>query len=334
MVSELTGARPHLSVVVPCYGCESCLRTLHAELSAVLSSLTPSFEIILVDDRSKQGDWKVISELAAVDPHVRGVRLNRNFGQHSAIAAGLSFAEGDWVVVMDCDLQDPPHEIARLYARAQEGFPVVFARRVNRKDSFFKRASSQFFNFVHSKLGGFAVDPSVGNYSLIARQVVLQLRQFRERNRNYGMHVGWLGYSTGFVDFEHGARHSGESTYTFGKQLSHALATVLAQSTRPLYAAAALGFFLSGSAAVYAVYLAGRRVFGQQIVEGWTSVMVSLFFLFGVLLMNMGVLGLYLGNVFLEVKGRPNFVVEETTFPLLEHAAEVQARSNWAASPR
>lgn len=306
--------RPHVSVVVPCYGCESCLRALHEALTRVLSSITPDYEIVLVDDRSKQGDWAVISELAAGDARVRGVRLNRNFGQHAAIAAGLSFAEGDWVVVMDCDLQDPPQEIARLYAKAQEGFPVVFARRMDRKDGFMKRFNSRAFNFVHGKLGGFTVDPSLGNYSIISRSVVLQLRQFKERNRNYGMHVGWLGFKTGFVDVEHQARHSGESSYTLIRQLQHALATVLAQSTRPLYFAAGLGFVMAGSAGLYAVWLVIRRILNDQIIEGWTSVMVSLFFLFGVMFMNMGVLGLYLGNVFLEVKGRPNFVVEETTF--------------------
>jgi len=307
-------ARPHLSVVVPCYGCESCLEALHEALVAAITPLTSSFEVVLVDDRSKQGDWKVIERLSAKDPRVKGVRLNRNFGQHAAIAAGISFAEGDWVVVMDCDLQDPPAEIPKLYARAKEGFPVVFARRLGRKDSFMKRFNSKAFAKVHSVLGGFDVDATVGNYSIISRQVVLQLRRFRERTRNYGLHVSWLGYQTSYVDIEHAARHSGQSTYSLAKQLTHALTTILAQSTRPLYVSAGIGFFFSSSAALYALYLIGRKFMMGISVEGWTSVMVGLFFLSGVMMMNMGVLGLYLGNVFLDVKGRPTFVVEETTF--------------------
>jgi glycosyltransferase involved in cell wall biosynthesis len=306
--------RPQLSVVVPCYGCESCLHALHAALVEALTPLVPSFELILVDDRSKQGDWRVISELAAKDPRVRGVRLNRNFGQHSAIAAGLAYAEGHFVAVMDCDLQDPPKELHKLYARAVAGVPVVFARRLGRKVGLLKRFNSWAFAKVHAVLGGFKTDAGIGNYSVLARRVVLQLRQFKERTRNYGMHVGWLGFQTEFVDIESAARHSGESTYTLGKQLKHALSTILSQSTRPLYLSAGVGFFFSSSSALYALYLVGRKVMMGVSVEGWTSVMVGLFFLSGVMMVNMGVLGLYLGNVFLDVKGRPTFVVEETTF--------------------
>ncbi|MDB4986308.1 MAG: glycosyltransferase [Myxococcaceae bacterium] len=307
-------------MVVPVYGCESCLRALYDRLVATLTSITPNFEIILVDDRSPQLDWSVIMELAGLDARVRGVRLCRNFGQHYAIAAGLQVARGNWTVVMDCDLQDPPEEIARLYQTATAGHQVVFCRRMNRKDKAAKRGLSRAFTKVHSLLGGFEADSTVGNYSIISRKVVLQLRQFRERNRNYGMEVHWLGFATTYVDIEHAARHSGESTYTLAKQLRHALSTVLSQSTRPLYASAALGFVMALGAALYAVHLMFRKLAYDQGVEGWTSVMVSLFFLFGVLIMNLGVLGLYLGSVFLELKQRPSFVVEQTTFDATEDA--------------
>jgi dolichol-phosphate mannosyltransferase len=194
------------------------------------------------------------------------------------------------------------------------GVPVVFARRLGRKVGLLKRFNSWAFAKVHAVLGGFKTDAAIGNYSVLARRVVLQLRQFKERTRNYGMHVGWLGFQTEFVDIESAARHSGESTYTLGKQLKHALSTILSQSTRPLYVSAGVGFFFSSSSALYALYLVGRKVMLGVSVEGWTSLMVGLFFLSGVMMVNMGVLGLYLGNVFLDVKGRPTFVVEETTF--------------------
>ncbi|MDB4973968.1 MAG: glycosyltransferase [Myxococcaceae bacterium] len=307
-------------MVVPVYGCESCLRALYARLVATLTAITPDFEIILVDDRSPQLDWSVIRSLAEADPRVRGLRLCRNFGQHYAIAAGLQYAEGNWTVVMDCDLQDPPEEIAKLYRAALAGSPVVFSRRMNRKDAAAKRGLSRAFSKVHGLLGGFEVDSSIGNFSIISRRVVLQLRQFRERNRNYGMEVHWLGFATTYVDVEHAARHSGKSTYTLAKQLRHALTTVLSQSTRPLYASAGLGFVMALGAAIYTLHLTIRHLLHGQEVEGWTSVMVSLFFLFGVLIMNLGVLGLYLGSVFLELKQRPSFVVEQTTFDPSEAA--------------
>jgi dolichol-phosphate mannosyltransferase len=316
----VTVKRPEISVVVPVYGCESCLRALHQRLVTTLAALGEEFEILLVDDRSTQDDWRVIRELAGEDPHVHGIRLARNFGQHHAIAAGLAFAQARWVVVMDCDLQDPPEEIPRLYAKAREGYPVVFSRRRNRKDGATKRGLSRAFSRVHGLLGGFEADASIANFSIISRKVVLELRLLRERSRNYGMHVHWLGFSTAYVDVEHATRHSGDSTYTLTKQLRHALATVLSQSTRPLYASVGLGLAMSLGAAAFTVYLVARKLYAGVAVEGWTSVMVSLFFLFGIVILNLGILGLYLGNVFLEMKGRPPFVVEQTTFEAVEEA--------------
>jgi glycosyltransferase involved in cell wall biosynthesis len=320
LVASVAQSRPEISVVVPVYGCESCLRALYERLSATLTQLVDSFEIILVDDRSPQSDWRVIHELASSDSRVRGIRLSRNFGQHHAIAAGLQYAEGRYAVVMDCDLQDPPEEIVRLYAKAREGFSVVFSRRKNRKDPIPKRGLSHAFSRVHGLLGGFEADSSIGNFSIISRKVVLQLRAFRERTRNYPMQAHWLGFATTYVDVEHAARHSGKSTYTLARQIRHAVSTVLSQSTRPLYASAALGLMMSVGAAGYAMHLMTRKFVYGLGIEGWTSVMVSLFFLFGILIMNLGILGLYLGNIFLELKQRPAFVVEQTTFDAAEDA--------------
>ncbi len=306
-------ARPRISVVVPSYGCESCLPSLYEQLVPVLEVISPAFEIVLVDDHSPQGDWGVIASLAKKDPRVRGVKLTRNFGQHSAIAAGLQHAEGQWVVVMDCDLQDRPEEIARLYAKALEGFDCVFARRVGRADPAGKVVASKVFHLLSGRFGGRREDPTVGNFSIISRRVVLELRKFREGRRNYGTQVSWLGFPTGVIDVEHGERHSGKSSYSILKGLRHAAATVLSQSTRPLYASAVLGLVMAVGAAIIAIYLVTRKLTVGYGVEGWTSVIVSLFFLFGILFLNMGVLGLYLGSVFNEVKGRPPFVVERTT---------------------
>lgn len=304
-----------ISVVVPAYGCESCLEPLHAALAPVLDAIAPRWELVLVDDHSPQRDWSVIARLAKADPRVRGVKLTRNFGQHSAIAAGLAEAEGEWIVVMDCDLQDKPEEIARLHAKAIEGYDCVFGRRVNRQDHASKIAVSRLFSFLHGKVAKFEADATVGNFSIISRRVVLELRKFREGRRNYALQVHWLGFPTAYVDIAHAERHSGKSTYSFGRQLRHAVATVLSQSTRPLYASVAFGFLAAGGAAVTAIYLVIRKLTGGVGVEGWTGVMVSVWFLFGVLFVNLGVIGLYLGSVFDEVKGRPPFVIEQTTYP-------------------
>ncbi|MDB4959683.1 MAG: glycosyltransferase [Myxococcales bacterium] len=309
-----SGSRPRISVVVPAFGCESCLEPLYEKLKLVLEPISPSFEIVLVDDHSPQQDWSVIKALAARDPRVRGVKLTRNFGQHNAIAAGLAEANGDWIVVMDCDLQDRPEEITRLYEKALEGFDCVFAKRADRVDSRGKIATSRLFNFIHGRFAGFKDDASIGNFSIISRRVVRELRKFREGRRNYGIQVHWLGFPTSYIAVTHAARHSGKSSYSVTKQLRHAVATVLSQSTRPLYASALLGLLMALGAAITAVYLIMRKLTVGYTVQGWTSVIVSLFFLFGVLFLNMGVLGLYLGSVFNEVKGRPPFVIERTTY--------------------
>jgi len=306
--------RPVISVVVPAYGCESCLEPLYAALAPVLESISPDFEIVMVEDHSPQQDWAVIAKLAARDPRVRGVKLTRNFGQHSAIAAGLAEADGDWVVVMDCDLQDRPEEVARLYAKAIEGFDCVFGRRVNRADPRRKVAASRVFSFFHGRIARFDADPAIGNFSIVSRRVVRELRKFREGRRNYGIQVHWLGFPTAYIEVEHAPRHSGETTYSFGKQLRHAVATVLSQSTRPLYASVVFGFLAALGAALTALYLVIRKVTIGSDVEGWTSVIVSLWFLFGILFLNLGVLGLYLGSVFDEVKGRPPYVIEKRTY--------------------
>jgi glycosyltransferase involved in cell wall biosynthesis len=312
--SSDTSTHPVISVVVPSYGCEECLEALHAAVVATLEPVVPCFELILVDDASKQRDWSVIGRLAARDPRVRGVRLARNFGQHYAIAAGLEYARGEWVVVMDCDLQDRPEELPRLYAKALEGYACVFARRGRRKDPSSKVALSRLFSWINGWLGGFEPDATVGNFSIVGRRVVRELRRFRERNRNYAMQVHWLGFPTAYLDVEHGARHAGETTYTLGRRLRHARETILSHSTKPLVLSAGLGLVMALGALGAALYLLVRKLTVGVSVEGWTSVMVSLFFLFGVLFLNLGVFGLYLGSIFLEMKGRPIFVVDETTF--------------------
>lgn len=319
---------PVISVVVPSYGCEHCLEALHASVVAALEPLVGNFELILVDDASKQADWSVISRLAERDPRVRGVRLARNFGQHYAIAAGLEYARGEWVAVMDCDLQDRPEELPRLYAKALEGYACVFARRVQRKDPSSKVLLSRAFSRVNGWLGGFEPDASIGNFSIVARRVVRELRRFRERNRNYAMQVHWLGFPTAYLDVEHGARHAGETTYTLGRRLRHARETILSHSTKPLVLSASFGVAMALGALAAALYLLIRKFTVGVNVEGWTSVMVSLFFLFGVLFLNLGVFGLYLGSIFHEMKGRPIFVIDRTTFgdDPVEDADEMSSR--------
>lgn len=303
-----------ISVVVPSYGCESCLVALYERLTAVLEPISSAFEIVIVDDASPLADWPGIRALAERDTRVRGLRLARNFGQHYAIAAGLEHARGERVIVMDCDLQDRPEDIPHLYEKALEGFACVFARRVHRQDPMTKIAASKGFALFNGWLSGTKADASIGNFSIISRRVVQELRRFNERNRNYAMQVHWLGFPTAYVEVEHAQRHSGRSAYTLRRQLRHAVESVLSQSTRPLLASAVLGLLMAVGAGGVGAGLVVRKLTTGFGVPGWASVMVSLFFLFGVLFLNLGIFGLYLGSIFNEVKRRPVFVISETTF--------------------
>lgn len=300
-----------ISVVAPAYRCGSCLQELHRRLCATLEQLTSEFEIILVNDASPENDWQVICELARTDPRVRGINLSRNFGQHYAIAAGIDHASGDWVVVMDADLQDQPEEILRLHARAQDGYDIVFATRGNRRDPFLKKLYSRLFTRVFNALSSVHVVEGLSNFSIFNRQVADHLRALRERARSFGLLMLWLGFRVSYVEVVHGTRFAGTTSYTFLKALRFALDSLVSQSDQPLRISIKLGFLTSALAALYAGWLAIRYYVHGVSVAGWTSVMVSLFFLTGVILADLGIIGLYLGKVFDEAKRRPLYIVRE-----------------------
>jgi len=304
----------HISVIVPVYGCSTCLNILYQRLEKTLSKITDDFEIIMVNDASPDDAWEVIKVLASDDERVRGINFSRNFGQHKAITAGLDFSNGEWVVVMDCDLQDRPEEILKLYNKAKEGYDVVFGRRVKRKDYFIKRLSSIVFYKVYDYFTESKVDASVANFSIISFKVVEKLKMMKEQNRSYPLFVNWVGFKRINIDIEHAQREEGRSSYTFKKLVDLAIDSIVSQSNKPLRLSIKFGFLLSFMSLFYACLLTVRYFFYYIPIEGWTSVMVSIFFIGGLLFANLGVLGLYIGKSFDESKNRPIYLVDETTF--------------------
>lgn len=306
----MSGSRPLISVVAPAYRTSGCLPELHRRVTAAVEPLTSEFELILVNDCSPDDDWAVITRLAAADRRVKGVDLSRNFGQHYAIAAGIDHARGDWVVVMDADLQDQPEEIPRLYAKALEGYDVVFARRGERhSDPAIKKFFSWLFNRLVNFLSSTRVVQGIANYSVISRRVADELRSLRERARSYGLLVLWLGFPTAYIDVSHGARFAGKSSYSIWGSVPLALNSIVSLSDQPLRISMKIGFFLSGMSTLYALFLVYKYYRFHVAVTGWTSVMVSMFFLAGAIIADLGVIGLYLGKVFDEAKRRPLYVV-------------------------
>lgn len=302
-----------LSVVIPVYKAEDCLHELYRRLVAALSVLTEDFEILLIEDQGGDGSWEVIRELARKDPRVRGFQFSRNFGQHYGITAGLDHAAGEWVVVMDCDLQDRPEEIPRLYRKAQEGYDVVLALRAKRKDALHKRVFSWLFYKLFRYLSDLDYDGEAGNFRIISRKVVTTFGAMRENLRLFGGLVTWMGYPTASIEVEHGERYAGESSYTFAKLTNLALETIIAYSDKPLRISIKFGIAISMAAFVFGIYFAVRTLVSGQSIAGWTSLIVSLYFLGGVIISTLGIIGIYLGKAFDEVKRRPLYIISKRT---------------------
>jgi len=301
----------NISVVVPVYGCAECLEELHNRLVIVLNSLVKNYEIILVEDASPDDSWQKILQLTKNNSSVKGIRLSRNFGQHKAITAGLDFATGEWIVVMDCDLQDKPEEIIKLYEKANEGYDIVYARRSLRKDSWLKRNTSKLYYRVFDYLTGLKSDEAIANFGIYSKKVIKQVILFKEQNRSFPLFVRWVGFSYTSINVEHSERFIGKTSYSIKRLFSLATDTIIAHSNMPLKISISLGSIMSLSSFGYSIYLVLRYFVQDSQVEGWTSVMVSIYFLSGLILLTLGILGIYIGKIFDETKERPLYIIDE-----------------------
>lgn len=304
---------PNISVVIPVYKAEGCLEELYRRLKISLESITNDFEILLIEDCGGDQSWPIIVDLAKRDSRVKGIQFSRNFGQHYGITAGLDNCDGDWVVVMDCDLQDRPEEIPRLYAKAQEGYDVVLARRGKRNDPVLKRFTSWLFYKLFSYLADMEYDGETGNFRIVSRKVIDSFRSMRERLRFFGGLMAWMGFPTASIDVKHEARFFGQSSYTISKLWNLASDTIIAYSDKPLRLAIRFGFLISAFAFIYGVYIIYNAFFFGSQITGWSSMIVSLYFLGGIIIAILGILGVYLGKTFDETKRRPLYIVNKKT---------------------
>ena len=303
----------HISVVIPVYKAEDSLGELYRRLKTSLEEITEDFEILLVEDCGGDRSWDIITELHRLDGRVKGFQFSRNFGQHYGITAGLSEADGDWVVIMDCDLQDRPEEIPRLYAKAREGYDVVMARRGKRKDGPLKRSTSALFYKVFSYLTNLKYDAQTGNFRIISRQVARNFMNMREQLRFFGGLVSWMGFPTTSIDVQHDESYDGKTTYTYRKLWTLAVETIIAYSDKPLRLSVRIGFLISFLAFVYGTYIIFRAFTYSESIIGWSSLIVSLYFLSGIIIANLGIIGIYLGKTFDETKKRPLFIIRRST---------------------
>ena len=300
----------HISIVSPVYGCKTCLYELYLGLKEILEKITLDFEIILVNDDSPDGAWETIIELVNKDKRVKGINFSRNFGQHCAITAGLEYCSGDWVVVMDCDLQDKPEEIKNLYNKANEGFDVIFGRRVVRQDRIFKKLFSRTFYKLFDILTDNVSDNTVSNFGIYSRLVIQNYLRFTEKTRLFPMLIKWQGFKIGYVDIEHSRRATSESSYNVIKLINLALDAIISQTNKPLRISIKVGFIMSIFSMIYLMYLIFRKLY-LDIPLGWTSIMVSIFLIGGLIFANLGLIGLYIGKIYDEIKNRPLFIIKE-----------------------
>ncbi len=276
-----------------------------------LCSLTDDYEIILVNDASPDNSWSEIVRQCAENPRVKGINLSRNFGQHYAITAGLRYATGEWVVVMDCDLQDRPEEIPNLYRKAQEGFDIVYARRAVRKDGFVKKSTSALFYRVFRRLSGMESDKAVANFGIYHKRVIEEFNRMPEQSRFFPSQIRYLGFKDTAIDVEHSERSEGKSSYSLMKRFKLGFDVVVSNSNKPLRFAVGLGFCMSALSFLLALYNVIAKWAGVIQVPGYTTTVFSIWFVGGLLLLVMGIMGLYIGKIYDQVKGRQLFIVKD-----------------------
>lgn len=301
-----------ISIVTPVYACGAILATLHQRLVEALTPVTQDFEIIMVNDASPDSAWATIKEICAQDSRVKGVSLSRNFGQHPAIMAGLSQATGEWIVVMDCDMQDAPEEIPRFFEKALQGYDLVLGKRAMRKDSWIKRQSSIQFYKLLSYLTETHLDPGIANFGIYHRKVIEAILEMGDPIRFFPAMAQWVGFKSATIDVEHGERFGGSSSYSWRSLFKLASNVIITFSNKPLRIIINAGFLVSALALVYAAYIVWKVLVIGSPVPGWSSVIVSVWFLSGLHIVVAGIVGVYVGKVFDASKKRPIYIFDET----------------------
>lgn len=301
----------HLSIVSPVYKAENIVEELVKEIIQNVSKITEDFEIILINDDSPDNSWEKIQEACIKDPRVKGIKLSRNFGQHYAISAGFKYANGEWIILMDCDLQDRPDEIPNLYKKAQEGYHIVYTRRQKRQDSFFKKLSSTLFHNVFSYLSGSKSDKNLANFGIYNRIVINEFNKVGDYYRSFFTIMNSLGFRKCLIDVPHSERFEGKSSYTFSKLLKLSFDIILSNTNKPLILTVKLGIFMSTMSIFFAFYNLILYLTGHVNVPGFTNTIISIWLVGGLNIFILGVVGLYVSRIFDQVKGRPIFIIEE-----------------------
>lgn len=304
---------PVFSIIAPVYNEIDCLDTLHSRIREVMNSTGEAWELVLVDDGSTDGSTQKIRDLAKLDERVRAVIFARNFGHQIAVTAGLDYARGDAVVIIDADLQDPPEVILDLIAKWREGYEVVYAQRTEREgETWFKRMTASLFYRTIYRITDVKIPLDTGDFRLLDRKVVDVLGTMRERHRFLRGMSAWVGFKSIGVGYKRAARFAGSTKYPLKKMLKLALTAVTSFSYVPLQIAMWLGFISAGVSIIAIPVVIILRLIGSQFFFGQATTLIAVLFLGGVQLISLGILGEYVGRIYDEVKGRPLYITSET----------------------
>ena len=287
-----------LSIISPIYKGERMLEELVSRVELAVEPITEDYEIILVNDCSPDDSWSKMKEICAKDKKVKGINLSRNFGQHYAITAGLTASTGEWIVVMDCDLQDRPEEIPNLYKKAQEGYDTVFAELVEREDKFMKKFTSRAFSYFFAYFTDSPVDKKTNNFGIYHRKVIDAVLSMGDNIKCFPVEVRWVGFRIGYHPVVKDARAEGTSGYTWAKLIAFAFDNIIAFSNKPLKMATTLGFYIVAFSILLAFYYLIIYLAGGIAVSGFTTLIISLWLIGGILISLIGIVGIYLGRVF------------------------------------
>ena len=300
-----------ISFVSPIYQAENTARNLVAEIHLLMKRINESYEIILIDDRSTDNSWKLLKELSFENKEVTSIRLSKNFGQHPAIMAGLKNTSGDWIIVLDCDLQDQPKEIFKLYSKALKGYDAVLAKRKSRKDSKFKKFMSYSFAKVFGYFTDTNYDHEIGNFGIYKRKVVDSILNIPDQVLFFPLFVKYVGYNTTSIEVEHNFRLNGESNYNLTKLLKLAFNIIVSFSNKPLKLMVKFGVLISIISFFFGTYYLYKALTNQIFVLGYSSIIISIWFLSGIIITIIGICGIYLGKIFDQAKGREVYIIDE-----------------------
>lgn len=301
------------SVIIPVFNEEANIRLLYGRMKEVMESLSPDFELLFVNDGSRDQTLSLIKELTLSDQRVRFIDLSRNFGHQIAVSAGLDSCTGERVIIIDADLQDPPELIPSMAARMDEGFQVVYARRKKRRgESVAKLWTARIFYRILANIASISIPLDTGDFRIMERRVVDVLRSMPEQNKFLRGQISWIGFRQTFVEYERPERQGGKTGYTYAKMFRFALDGITSFSDAPLRLASWMGFVVSGFAFIALLYALYGKFISHDSEPGWASLIVSVLFLGGIQLISLGFIGEYLSRISSNVRQRPLYVVAET----------------------